>query len=45
MINVITATTFVVQIVGPVMLKYAISQAGELGKAAALEERHIPKPA
>jgi Kef-type K+ transport system membrane component KefB len=44
-INVITATTFVVQIVGPIMLKYAISQAGELGKAARLEERHVPRAA
>jgi Kef-type K+ transport system membrane component KefB len=41
-INVITATTFVVQIVGPLALKYAINQAGELGKAAPVEERHVP---
>ena len=44
-INVITATTFVVQIVGPIMLKYAITQAGELGKAMPVEERHTPTPA
>jgi Kef-type K+ transport system membrane component KefB len=44
-INVITATTFVVQIVGPIALKYAINQAGELGKAAPVEERHVPEPA
>jgi Kef-type K+ transport system membrane component KefB len=42
-ISVITATTFVVQIVGPVMLKYAISQAGELARAIPLEERHQRK--
>jgi Kef-type K+ transport system membrane component KefB len=44
-INVITATTFVVQIVGPIMLKYAITQAGELGEAMPVEERHTPTPA
>ena len=32
-INVITATTFVVQIVGPICVKLAISRAGEIGKA------------
>jgi hypothetical protein len=32
-INVITATTFVVQIMGPVCVKLAISRAGEIGKA------------
>jgi Kef-type K+ transport system membrane component KefB len=42
-ISVITATTFVVQIVGPVMLKFAVSQAGELGKAVPVEERHTPR--
>jgi Kef-type K+ transport system membrane component KefB len=42
-ISVITATTFVVQIVGPIMLKFAITQAGELGKAVSVEERHTPK--
>jgi len=44
-INVITATTFVVQIVGPIMLKYAITQADELGRAVPVEERHSPTPA
>jgi Kef-type K+ transport system membrane component KefB len=33
-INVITATTFVVQIVGPISVKFAISRAGEIGRAA-----------
>jgi Kef-type K+ transport system membrane component KefB len=33
-INVITATTFVVQIVGPICVKLAISRAGEVGQAA-----------
>ncbi len=33
-INVITATTFVVQIVGPICVKLAISRAGEIGQAA-----------
>ena len=32
-INVITATTFVVQIVGPISVKWAISRAGEIGRA------------
>ena len=32
-INVITATTFVVQIVGPICVKWAISRAGEIGRA------------
>jgi hypothetical protein len=32
-INVITATTFVVQIIGPVCVKFAISRAGEIGRA------------
>ncbi len=33
-INVITATTFVVQIAGPICVKWAISRAGEIGRAA-----------
>ena len=41
-ISVITATTFVVQIVGPVMVKFAIVQAGEAGKGRSLED---PLPA
>ncbi len=32
-INVITATTFVVQIVGPIFVKVAIKRAGEIGRA------------
>jgi hypothetical protein len=43
-ISVITATTFVVQIVGPVLLKFAIGQAGEIGMATSVEERHTPSP-
>jgi Kef-type K+ transport system membrane component KefB len=31
-INVITATTFVVQIIGPICVKLAISRAGEIGR-------------
>ncbi len=37
-INVITATTFVVQIIGPISVKYAISRAGEIGKAKDSED-------
>jgi Kef-type K+ transport system membrane component KefB len=32
-INVITATTFVVQIAGPICVKWAITRAGEIGRA------------
>jgi len=32
-INVITATTFIVQIIGPICVKLAISRAGEIGRA------------
>lgn len=32
-INIITATTFVVQLIGPPCVKYAITKAGEVGKA------------
>lgn len=32
-LNVVTATTFVVQLIGPVLVKYAIGKAGEIGKA------------
>jgi Kef-type K+ transport system membrane component KefB len=32
-LNVITATTFVVQIIGPLFVKLAISRAGEIGQA------------
>jgi hypothetical protein len=41
-INVITATTFVVQIVGPIMVKFAITRAGEVGLGSTAEE---PLPA
>ncbi len=37
-ISVITATTFVVQIIGPIMVKLAIVRAGEAGQALPLEE-------
>jgi Kef-type K+ transport system membrane component KefB len=40
-INVITATTFVVQIAGPISLKFALGRAGELERGATIEERHI----
>jgi Kef-type K+ transport system membrane component KefB len=43
-ISVITATTFVVQIVGPVMLKFAIAQADEIERASPFEERRTPSP-
>jgi Kef-type K+ transport system membrane component KefB len=33
-INVITATTFVVQVIGPIGVKLAISRAGEIGRAS-----------
>ncbi|MBN1678898.1 MAG: cation:proton antiporter [Anaerolineae bacterium] len=32
-VNVVTATTFVVQIIGPLLVKVAITRAGEIGKA------------
>jgi Kef-type K+ transport system membrane component KefB len=32
-ISVITATTFIVQIIGPIFVKFAITRAGEIGKA------------
>jgi Kef-type K+ transport system membrane component KefB len=41
-INVITATTFVVQIVGPIMLKFALAQADEIERASPFEESHTP---
>jgi Kef-type K+ transport system membrane component KefB len=37
-ISVITATTFVVQIIGPIFVKFAISRAGEIGMAKATED-------
>jgi Kef-type K+ transport system membrane component KefB len=54
-INVITATTFVVQIIGPICVKLAITRAGEVGRAAlehdawasegTLEGPHVLPPA
>ncbi|MBN1483740.1 MAG: cation:proton antiporter [Chloroflexia bacterium] len=41
-INVITATTFVVQIIGPIMVKFAVTRAGEVGLGCTAEE---PLPA
>jgi hypothetical protein len=32
-LSVITATTFIVQIIGPIGVKFAIQRAGEIGKA------------
>lgn len=37
-INVITATTFVVQIIGPISVKFAITRAGEVGQAHATDD-------
>jgi Kef-type K+ transport system membrane component KefB len=37
-INIITSTTFVVQIIGPIFVKVAISRAGEIGKALTTED-------
>jgi hypothetical protein len=37
-INVITATTFVVQIIGPICVKFAIGRAGEIGQATAEDD-------
>ena len=41
-LNVITATTFVVQIVGPIMVKVAITRAGEVGQGQSLAEVNVP---
>jgi NhaP-type Na+/H+ or K+/H+ antiporter len=38
MISVITATTFVVQIIGPIFVKLAITRAGEIGMAKTEED-------
>jgi Kef-type K+ transport system membrane component KefB len=43
-INVITATTFIVQVVGPISLKFALGRAGELERGATIEERHTSSP-
>lgn len=37
-VNVITATTFVVQVIGPLFVKHAIRQAGEIGGAKLSED-------
>ncbi len=37
-LSVITATTFVVQIIGPIFVKFAIRRAGEIGMAKATED-------
>ncbi len=37
-INVITATTFIVQIIGPIAVKFAITRAGEVGKALEMDD-------
>jgi Kef-type K+ transport system membrane component KefB len=42
-INVITATTFVVQIAGPIMVKFAVTRAGEVDKAASRDVKVEPK--
>ncbi len=36
--TIITATTFVVQIIGPIFVKVAITRAGEIGQATASED-------
>jgi hypothetical protein len=35
-LNVITATTFIVQIIGPIGVKIAVQRAGEIGKARSM---------
>jgi Kef-type K+ transport system membrane component KefB len=47
-ITVITATTFIVQLIGPIMVKHAITRAGEVGMAVdpeelAAEEMPVPQ--
>ncbi len=37
-VNVITATTLIVQIVGPILVKFAIDKAGEIGQGRSLAE-------
>jgi hypothetical protein len=37
-VSVIAATTLVVQIIGPIMVKFAIGRAGEIGQGYSLEE-------
>jgi NhaP-type Na+/H+ or K+/H+ antiporter len=40
-INVITATTFVVQVIGPISVKFAISRAGEIGRAVVEDDAWV----
>ncbi len=40
-INVITATTFVVQVIGPIFVKMAIRRAGEIGQAVAKDDAWV----
>ncbi|MBN2303786.1 MAG: cation:proton antiporter [Anaerolineae bacterium] len=44
-LNVVTATTFVVQLIGPVMVKVAITRAGEIGKALDETQDAVPHAA
>jgi NhaP-type Na+/H+ or K+/H+ antiporter len=41
-LNVITATTFIAQIIGPVMVKFAIQRAGEIYRAAGEYDDLVP---
>lgn len=41
-LNVVTATMLVVQVVGPVLVKFAITQAGEVGQAVGVEVADVP---
>ena len=40
-ISVVTATTFIVQIIGPIFVKFAIKRAGEIGLAEANEKELV----
>lgn len=40
-LNIITATMLIVQIIGPILVKYAITQAGEVGKALPHNRREV----
>ncbi|MBN1135212.1 MAG: cation:proton antiporter [Anaerolineae bacterium] len=44
-INVITATTFVVQIIGPIMVKFAITRAGEVDPGSTSDRQALRKTA
>lgn len=41
-LSVVTATTFVVQLIGPLMVKVAISRAGEIGRAVDETQEAVP---